>query len=527
MPTVYQIGVNLSTDATGFERGMLKAASAVHKFTLDFQAIGNIAAGISLAGMIQGAASGFKQLVAGQNEAIDANLKLAAVLGISTRNLMGMLHAGDLAGVGNEELGSNLIRLQKNIGEAVRGGGELAEKFTQMGLNAQQLADMPLDEALQAIANAIGNVENRAIRTSMAMDLFGKKGAKMVTILAEGGAGLNNATKEADALGLVVNDSVAKGVEKTNDNMTRLWGVTKGLANSTIGFFSPFVDSAAEGILYVTGFNDAMAETVEKIEETKSLANEGFTIHIGPPTIDLGDFSDDLKTIQSIMDSMVTPAEKLTLQMDAVGRAFMFAEITGEEYADMMKHLADQMPEVENPVRGMIDGLLEQVDAIGKSDKQIALDKAMNLGATIEELQQIEELYGRLEGAARQADTKAFAKGVIEATKTPLEQFDDQIGKLKEALNKKFLSPEQFERAAAAAVDKLKAAGDKPIPLGGPTGFAELGTQDAFRALHGSRQKSGAEKTLADILREQREQTKLQREANSKVKDELIAAKIL
>src|SRR5690606_13532062 len=98
---------------------------------------------------------GIAALVSGQAEAIDGLAKTADRAGMSMETFQGFNLAAGLAGVETAAFGNSLTKLQKNLVDAADGTGPAAEAFAKMGLNANQLRAMGVDNAMLEIADGI------------------------------------------------------------------------------------------------------------------------------------------------------------------------------------------------------------------------------------------------------------------------------------------------------------------------------------------------------------------------------------
>ena len=61
----------------------------------------------------------------------------------------------------------------------------------------------------------------------MAMELFGKAGTKLLPLMADGAAGINEMQEQARKLGLTVSTETARDAAELNDALGTLWKVLK------------------------------------------------------------------------------------------------------------------------------------------------------------------------------------------------------------------------------------------------------------------------------------------------------------
>jgi predicted nucleic acid-binding Zn-ribbon protein len=85
---------------------------------------------------------------------------------------------------------SNLIsKMQRSISEAAQGLTPTTVKdFNLLGIDPQQLAQLSSDKQLLVIAKALDQVANADQRAQIAMDLFGRSGAQMLSLFKDGKA---------------------------------------------------------------------------------------------------------------------------------------------------------------------------------------------------------------------------------------------------------------------------------------------------------------------------------------------------
>lgn len=172
----------------------------------------------------------------------DAAVKSAAKAGVSIGAWQELAHAADMAGVGSEELGSALGKLNRNIVEGATGNKEYAKWFARAGLSVSDLRKLKPEEVLTRISEKMASMPDGAKKTALAMALLGKSGANLIPLLNGGAKGLEEAREEARALGIVLSDDAASAGEVFNDNLSRLIKTVDGLAMTIGGSLLPYAD---------------------------------------------------------------------------------------------------------------------------------------------------------------------------------------------------------------------------------------------------------------------------------------------
>lgn len=139
--------------------------------------------------------------VRGTLEGMHQAANVAGTLGISTRALGSLRRVAQEVMVPVETLDAGLDRLQRVIGEAGNPTTEMAAAFRVLGLDARQLAAIPLDQALGRVADQINALPDPASRAAAVVSLFGRSGQGLLDVLARGSAGFAAMQAQMSSLG--------------------------------------------------------------------------------------------------------------------------------------------------------------------------------------------------------------------------------------------------------------------------------------------------------------------------------------
>lgn len=219
-----------------------------------FSTVGAGLAKLSKAAVAFGAAIGAATVTLGymlkrMANAIDETGKLSRVLGISVKDMETFKLAADLGGSSMETFARASRQLSKNVFDFVkRGTGEASTAFKELGITSGDLIPIMGDNVavFDLVSNRFQQMENGAVKTALAVKLFGGRGAEMITVL-EGGAGsLKQIADEAERFGLVLSDKQVRAVEQANDEFTRLFSVVTGVAKQITGELFPKLGEIAK-----------------------------------------------------------------------------------------------------------------------------------------------------------------------------------------------------------------------------------------------------------------------------------------
>ena len=224
--------------------------SAVDKTKKGFGSVGRALGGLtkslfSMRTALVGVAgvAGFGYLIKSSLSATDSLAKTASKIGTTTEALSALRYAADITGVATTTMDMALQRFTRRTAEAAKGTGEAKGAIRELGINAQQLNNMPLDQRMLVLADAFSNVQNESDRLRLAFKLFDSEGAALVNTLSLGREGLAELLGEAKALGVVMSSDAAQGVEDASDALTRLKAITKGLKDQFVAALAPAVES--------------------------------------------------------------------------------------------------------------------------------------------------------------------------------------------------------------------------------------------------------------------------------------------
>ncbi|QYX58020.1 phage tail tape measure protein [Roseovarius sp. SCSIO 43702] len=182
-------------------------------------------------------------------QTVDAQAKLAQSLGTTVASIQTLQRAGELAGVSMSGIEQATKDLTRRLSQAAAGGGPAAQALERLGLSATDLIALPLDERVGAINAAIENFVPAAERASVAGQLFGEEGSIAMSRIDT--ATLRQATEDVRAFGVVVSEQDADQIERTNDAISRLGLIWRGLANQLAVAAAPALEAVADAMAAV------------------------------------------------------------------------------------------------------------------------------------------------------------------------------------------------------------------------------------------------------------------------------------
>lgn len=206
----------------------------------------------------------------------DQATKMGKRLGLTTAEVQEMSFAAELADAGVADLESGMRRLTKSASDAQRGLKTATDAFGDLGVEVEDTGGQlktPLELFLET-ADAISLIDNDSKRAALAMEVFGRGGARLIPLLKEGRAGIEELREEARALGFVFDDEAAAAAEKFADDVVKLRLVGEGLRN-TIGIaLIPIISDLIEG--FVEWFKANRELIKQRLERVAERIADGF-----------------------------------------------------------------------------------------------------------------------------------------------------------------------------------------------------------------------------------------------------------
>lgn len=215
------------------------------------------AAGAAIAGALS--VGVFANWIQGSIDAADAASKSAASTGMAVEEYTALKYAAELAGIGVEELDGALTKFNRTIDQAAGGGEKQLAAFDRVGVSITNASGQlkSNDQLLAEVADRFQAMPDGIQKTAMAMELFGKSGAKLIPLLNGGAEGLAELKAEAEALGLVLSSDQAAQAEVFNDNITRMGAAVEGAANQISGEMLPSLVDLSELLVDVNKNTEA------------------------------------------------------------------------------------------------------------------------------------------------------------------------------------------------------------------------------------------------------------------------------
>ncbi|MGK7663381.1 MULTISPECIES: hypothetical protein [unclassified Marinovum] len=286
----------LSLDSAAFEKGAKRAQASMNglqrslsRAAAKMQSVGKkMTTRATLPIVAMGGAA-----LRSSMQTIDAQSKMAQSLGTSTKSMQVLARAADRAGVSTGELEQIGRQLTKRLSQAATGAGPAAKSLARLGLSAETLSEMNLDERISAINTAIAENIPVAEQAAVAATIFGDRAGLVAARLDP--ATIAAANAEIERFGLAVTEIEADQIEEANDALSAIGLVVKGLGNQLAVALAPTLKRVAEAIADMGAWFSQLTPQQQRF----AAAAATVAAAIGPLAIALGFIATGLAALAS------------------------------------------------------------------------------------------------------------------------------------------------------------------------------------------------------------------------------------
>jgi len=342
-----------------------KTKGALGSAAKGIKAVGSAVFSMKTALVAVAGVAGFGLLVKSSLSATDSLAKTARKIGTTTEALARMRYAADLTGVAASTMDMALQRFTRRTAEAAKGTGEAKGALRELNIDAKAMLKLPLDEQMKELSKAFETVKTPADKVRLAMKLFDSEGVALVNTLGLGADALTEMMDEADALGIVLSSSAAKGVEDANDSFTRLKTLLKGFTDQTVAKLAPALQAVTDKL--VAFGKEAAGGDFEKIGAT--IANkiiEGFKKIVLVFQSILNVIGQTAHTIKQVYSNIFSSADtkKNELELEKLKKAAFKAGISISQALDPESNYVDRLSEANKEIVLNINSIQDELNRI-------------------------------------------------------------------------------------------------------------------------------------------------------------------
>lgn len=351
--------VELFLEDNRLYRGLSLAKAKLQAFGASMAAIG-----------VRAAAVGGAMLAPLTKAATDAATRgrditaLADRFGLTAESVSTLAGAFDLVGASGEEFAGVMDGIAAKVKHAADANDELIQGLR--GLNGRQLLNMPLDKQLDAIAAKFGTIKNPIDQATVAQELFGASGLKLLPYLKDGAKGFARLKDEAVKAGAVMSGADARAGSDATKALNTIWVELKNTIVAVGSALLPTSDMTKD---FTTRVREAFSEARKWISENRGaivviaklaagLVAGGVALIAFNAALGIG--FGILSTIGTVIGALLSPLGIATAAVVGLTAAFLTQTETGRK---MCADLGNAFTGMGQTFRETWGGVVERVKA--------------------------------------------------------------------------------------------------------------------------------------------------------------------
>lgn len=228
-----EIKVNIGVDTDSLQKGLTDATNKLARFGKQ--------AGAAIAVAGTGAAVGLAALTKAAIDNADALDNMSQRIGVSVEALSRLQYAAKLSDTSIESLQTGFRTLANNMVAGSDAFAKLGISITNTDGSMRSSVDI-----FSEIADRFAGMEDGALKSALAVDVFGRSGLDLIPMLNSGSAGLAEFARQSDQVGYTLSTQAASGAAQFNDTLDRIGLTMNGVVNKVMVAALPALQSLAD-----------------------------------------------------------------------------------------------------------------------------------------------------------------------------------------------------------------------------------------------------------------------------------------
>ena len=413
-----KLNVIIGADTDQLDRKLTKTQVKLRKFA-KVAGVAVAAAAVAMGAMVK---AGLRN--------IDAQAKLAQSLGTTVASIQVLERAGELAGVSMQGIEQATKDLTRRLSQAATGTGPAVDALKRLRLEASTLSEMPLDKRIETINDAISEFIPLAEQAAVAGQLFGEEGSIAMSRI-DGGT-IRQAAQDMREFGVIISEVDAEQIERTNDALSRVTLILKGVVTRLTVGLAPALEWLAGALAELwkdirvvavtfSYMGDIFSEAAQKI----GLKAEAMGQKFKASTLRMkAVWQDFIKSIATKWGEFVTAlAPSINRMSAAVQSEFRLSNIAALTFASGMENAASNSRLLANEAEGM-----------GKTISSLADQPLLSVRAMLMEVNRLGKSMGLTETDTNNLNAALSNLGGDGSVKTALENVKSQIESIADSI---------------------------------------------------------------------------------------------
>lgn len=420
------------------QRGMLTMGTRIGAVGEGLAAMGP--AGLAAAAGIGAAVIGAKALIDRTREAVtqlDQIAQMADGIGVTTERFQELVFTFSRFDLEANDVGDALGTIADRAQDAVSGTKSMQQDFQLVGISVDDLRGKKPEQLFDLFAQKVAAVKDPTARTAAVLRTFGDDlGRKLLPLLRQGQAGLDEFAQEARNMGVVIDDSILRRAQGARRELNTMQRVIDANLSAALVDLAPLLVDIAKGFADVAKW---VGEAVDGFRSLETISTRGLKSRIDDMSKELAAYDKEIAGIQS--QRYLSPADKDRLAPLKRDRERLF-----QQREQAMRELLDRQ-------------------ASSAQQAAAAASGGGGAGGPDPQQQKIEQVTKSLQFELQQLDRTALGQKTFNALKQAGIDADNAQAQSIAALVRKVYDKEQANQAAADAEKKRQEAEQKGLQL--------------------------------------------------------------
>lgn len=183
----------------------------------------------------------------------DSLQDMSVKAGLTTEQMSQLAFAARQSDTDVSSLANGIKFLSKNLVEAKSGAGEAYDALIQLGLSGDAITAGfgDTEQSLLTLSTRFAAIEDPALRTALALKIFGRSGEQMVPFLIQGADKIRDLIATSDELGATVSNTAGKIGDEYVHALERLHAANEGLKVQLSSALTPAITELVEKLTEV------------------------------------------------------------------------------------------------------------------------------------------------------------------------------------------------------------------------------------------------------------------------------------
>lgn len=374
--------VEIFADDSALRRTLGQSAKRLKSFgkTVGLIGAGVTAMGAAVAGPMVAITRGFAEF----GDSLD---KAAGRTGMAVENLSLLRFAAEQSGASLGAVERGAQRMSRTIGDAAGGSGAASKALGQLGLSAAELLALKPEDQFLTVADRLAAIENPTLRAAAAMEIFGRGGAELLPMLADGSAGIEALMQKGRELGLEMGTRDATAAAALTDawhGLTEAWRAAKNMIGAALApTLTELAEKASRYVKMVRDWLDGNRQlvlTIFKVAAGVVAVGTGITMlggvlaaagmALAGLSAGLGVAGVLLAKLLAVMGALLSPIGLVAAAVVGLGGYLLHASGTGGQAIDWLVERFQWLKDVVGETMGGV------MDAIAAGDLGLAFEVA-------------------------------------------------------------------------------------------------------------------------------------------------------